>query len=557
MLVWVTKKHISMARLPKTGVADGNAMLVGLLFLSFSYTTEPTVGVLTYPSHDPTACDAPSAVCAAARSARRQAPDTSYIDSSYKYWLEAAGARVVPIRYDLDEPSVRALFGKVNAVLFTGGPSKPLDAPKPYFSTATLLYNLGVSEGIPVWGTCLGLQTIACIAAGGSDVLGSFPLENYAYPLDFTAAAATSKLFGDLSAAVRPARSPLILPPLLSHLLTLPPLVTSHSPTLAALIFQRRQELADFGENVTTNWHNFGVAPSALKAMRLVPTATNVALNGKTFVSALEGEGDSPVVAVQFHPESVAWQAPSGGVPAKSAAALRTAQYLARFLVERARTNSHAFASTAELAASLMERQGNFTPSDPHSLYPGDGSYIFSAARRTVEDVPPPTLAPATTMAHTTTARATTAAATTADAPTARPQHDDGVSWTTGYVPVDKGSIFYAFFPHANPHAPLAIWLQGGPGASGIQDGLLTIHGPLQLDANGSKLVRRPVSWASEFAMLYVDSPVGTGYSYATNASDLRSYAATSYPEASHMLTQLLDTMYAPSAHTARLGPLA
>lgn len=170
-----------------------------------------------------------------------------------------AGARVVPIRYNADEAEVKRLASKVNAVLFTGGPSKPTEAPAPYFQTATLLYQLATSSSIPLWGTCLGLQTISCIANGGVNVLGDFPLENFAYPLSLTAAASSSKMFGGLSAS----------------------------------------GLADFAENVTTNWHHYGVAPSALTSTRLVPLATNVALNGKTFVSALEGEGGLQVFAVQ------------------------------------------------------------------------------------------------------------------------------------------------------------------------------------------------------------------------------------------------------------------
>ena len=310
--------------------------------------TEPVIGVLTYPSHGAAAgcADGATRLCSSARTAVRASPRGSYVDSSYLYWLEAAGARVVPIRYDLSMDAVRTLYSKVNGVLFTGGPAKPLAAPSPYFETATLLYDLVVrdaastsADAVPLWGTCLGLQTISCIANGGRDVLGDYPLDNFAYPLTFTPAARTSKLFGSLTESGR----------------------------------------SDFAANVTTNWHSYGVAPKALVATDLVPLATDVALNGRTFVSALEGKGTLPVFAVQFHPESVQWQSASDGVPAKSAAAVRSVQHLSRVLVERARNNSHAFASEAELAGALMQRQGKFTPTSPDvtSLYPGDGVYTF------------------------------------------------------------------------------------------------------------------------------------------------------------------------------------
>ena len=141
-------------------------------------------------------------------------------------------------------------------------------------------------------------------------------------------------------------------------------------------------------------------------------------------------------------------------------------------------------------------------------------------------------------------------------APTAVQQWDAGVSWTTGYVPVAKGSIFYAFVPHADPRAPLALWMQGGPGASGIEDGMLLINGPLALGADGA-LIRREVSWSTEFAMLYVDQPVGTGYSFAAgNESDVASYAASSYPEASNMVVELLDAVYDELKLWSRASPL-
>ena len=304
---------------------------------------EPTIGILTYPVHNASALaescrSRHDAVCAAARSAH-WAGGASYINSAYARWLEMAGARVVPIRYDLDPSAVRALFSQVNGVLFTGGPAKPLDAPAPYFETASLLYSLcAAAKDVPLWGTCLGLQTIACIANGARDVLGDMPVDNYAYPLNFTAAAKQSKLFGGLSSRGR----------------------------------------ADFEENVTTNWHHFGVSPRDLAATPLVPLATNVALNGREFVSALEGRGDLPVFAVQFHPESVQWDAASGGVPAKTAAAIRSVQYLATTFVERARRNSHRFSSQALEAAALVQQQGKLTQTDASSLYPDNGVYVFS-----------------------------------------------------------------------------------------------------------------------------------------------------------------------------------
>mmetsp|Transcript_3798 Transcript_3798/g.7833 ORF Transcript_3798/g.7833 Transcript_3798/m.7833 type:complete len:375 (-) Transcript_3798:60-1184(-) len=323
----------------------------------------PVIGVLTYPSKT---TDAVVRECRKSKhhtclrsvrvAEKAMGPESSYIESGYVRWLEAAGARVVPIPYDAAPSVVQGLFERVNGVLLTGGPAKPLEAPAPYFATATLLYRLveeawARGEVVPLWGTCLGLQTVACIAAGGADVLGDFLLYDFAMPLDFAPAAAASRLFGRAGDALR----------------------------------------RDFRANVTTNWHSYGISPERLPAS-LTALATNVDLKGGTFVSALEGAGGLPVYAVQFHPESVQFEPQDAAqrVPAKTAAAVRTNQYLGRFVAEEARRNAHAFASAREESRALVQQMGTLHPfqhanqSDNSDtlLYPENGSYVFPPAAR-------------------------------------------------------------------------------------------------------------------------------------------------------------------------------
>ena len=45
----------------------------------------------------------------------------SFIASSYVKYLEGSGARVVPIRYDLDEKSLIKIMSKINGLFLTGG----------------------------------------------------------------------------------------------------------------------------------------------------------------------------------------------------------------------------------------------------------------------------------------------------------------------------------------------------------------------------------------------------------------------------------------------------
>ncbi|KAJ8938320.1 hypothetical protein NQ314_011532 [Rhamnusium bicolor] len=63
---------------------------------------------------------------------------------------------------------------------------------------------------------------------------------------------------------------------------------------------------------------------------------------------------------------------------------------------------------------------------------------------------------------------------------------------------------------------PLVIWLQGGPGSSSTGFGNFAELGPLDSDLNV-----RPTSWTNDVNVLFVDNPVGTGYSYVDSATAL------------------------------------
>lgn len=56
---------------------------------------------------------------------------------------------------------------------------------------------------------------------------------------------------------------------------------------------------------------------------------------------------------------------------------------------------------------------------------------------------------------------------------------------------------------------PLILWLQGGPGGSSTGIGNFEILGPLDSDLNP-----RNFTWIKTHNVLFVDNPVGTGYSY-------------------------------------------
>lgn len=46
---------------------------------------------------------------------------TSNTHADYVKWIEAAGARAVPLHYDAPEPEIDAVLQQVNGVIFPGG----------------------------------------------------------------------------------------------------------------------------------------------------------------------------------------------------------------------------------------------------------------------------------------------------------------------------------------------------------------------------------------------------------------------------------------------------
>ncbi|XP_062975972.1 retinoid-inducible serine carboxypeptidase [Elgaria multicarinata webbii] len=106
-----------------------------------------------------------------------------------------------------------------------------------------------------------------------------------------------------------------------------------------------------------------------------------------------------------------------------------------------------------------------------------------------------------------------------------------------GYVPVRSNAsmfwwLYYADSPTQNfTKLPLIMWLQGGPGASGCGYGNFEEIGPLDTD-----LKPRRTTWLQAASVLFVDNPVGTGYSYV---NDTLAYATDLSTVTSDMMVLL------------------
>lgn len=86
-----------------------------------------------------------------------------------------------------------------------------------------------------------------------------------------------------------------------------------------------------------------------------------------------------------------------------------------------------------------------------------------------------------------------------------------GVKQDFGYVDVrDKAHMFWWLqYSQGYQKVPLIMWLQGGPGGSSTGFGNFEELGPYDTD-----LKPRNTTWLSVASLLFVDNPVGAGYSY-------------------------------------------
>ncbi|BES89977.1 Carboxypeptidase [Nesidiocoris tenuis] len=97
------------------------------------------------------------------------------------------------------------------------------------------------------------------------------------------------------------------------------------------------------------------------------------------------------------------------------------------------------------------------------------------------------------------------------------PQLKAGVKSYSGFLTVEKkydSNIFFWYFPSEKDpeNAPVVLWLQGGPGASSIYS-VFEEHGPFYLKPRKGLRMRKHY-WSQVVNIIYMDNPVGTGFSF-------------------------------------------
>ncbi|KAK1284706.1 Serine carboxypeptidase-like 51 [Acorus calamus] len=122
---------------------------------------------------------------------------------------------------------------------------------------------------------------------------------------------------------------------------------------------------------------------------------------------------------------------------------------------------------------------------------------------------------------------------------------DGSEEW--GYVQVrPKAHMFWWLYrspqrvDNASSPWPIILWLQGGPGSSGVGMGNFQEMGPLDTD-----LKPRNSTWLQKADLLFVDNPVGTGYSYVEDEK----LCVKTDEEAATDLTTLLQALFNGNAN--------
>lgn len=270
---------------------------------------------------------------------------SSCFHSLYVKWLESAGARVVPIPFDDSDEELERLASSVNGILFTGGDTPIIHTHSQYMHAAAYLLNHTITsrDYFPLWGTCMGIQTLSILVAGTADVLesGIFTgVDPQMMVLNMTSAAKSSRLLGDAT-----------------------------TPEKILEILRN--------EPVTTNLHHDGVDPATFLRNNKLNTffsvlSTNKDTSGHAFVSTIEGRS-KPVYAVQWHPErpQFDWTQPEGKVN-HGAHAIEAMSWFSRFFVDETRKNARRFATQKEEDSALIY---NYVPKASSSSYQ---PYFFS-----------------------------------------------------------------------------------------------------------------------------------------------------------------------------------
>lgn len=273
-------------------------------------TNRPVIGILTQPTEF----------------------GGEYIAASYVKFVEASGARVVPIRYWWSERELQTVFRGINGVLLPGGGASLDPEDSVMIRPAQILYDLAQKQNklVPnsffLFGVCLGWEILAVVASKDATILkesGQYDNHGLAKPLqqvDFR-----SQLFRDLDSKLPKKK------------------LFYHS-------------------------HQMGVSPEMfrLKFDHCWKTvATGQDERGKRFIAAAESRC-APYYGLQFHPEKNLFEWKSGADIPHQLEATEVTLHFVRLLAELGRRTRQGNFNERDIFARAIENTPVVTVGDSY-----------------------------------------------------------------------------------------------------------------------------------------------------------------------------------------------
>lgn len=269
--------------------------------------------------------------------------NSMYIPASYVSLYESAGARIVPIRFDLPEPALKQLFQQVNGLVIPGGSvglTEESEHPK-FRAAADYLMKLAIETNdagihFPIHGTCAGFELMAVLTAQDESILcpDCFSAFGVSLPLIFTPAARSSVMFANASQD------------LMTALEEQPIAFNSHHAGFSVANFSNDPKLTAFWDVLSTSRDSLG----------------------QEFISTIEAK-QYPFFATQWHFEKPAYEhaGQEGFVIPHSQYAIDAGAFLARNFAAEARKNPHRFALPESEEKAVIDKSTIQT--DPRRLF--------------------------------------------------------------------------------------------------------------------------------------------------------------------------------------------
>jgi len=236
------------------------------------------------------------------------------------------------VPYDSSESQVKHLFESLNGFLFTGGDTDIKELNSTYMKTASLILSLVKSahasgDYVPLWGTCMGFQTLSILQAETPEVLisGVFDSDPIMLPLENLTDVSESRMLKG---------------------------VHEMNPNVIDWITT---------ENMTVNLHHDGVDPKSFSTNKNLRDffnvlSTNKDRQGRPFASTMEGK-NVPVYGAQWHPERPQFEFrddPAHRTIPHNIHTVVSMHAFASFFVNEARKNDHKFSDPQEELTRLL-----------------------------------------------------------------------------------------------------------------------------------------------------------------------------------------------------------